>query len=420
MSRFARWLGPGLFLVILLAGGRAAVAQVAAAAALPPYKMVRTLEFVQDSIVNGDHAAMAMQRYLLTAIDDRLRHADAAVFDDPRNVDAALIYAMSGGNPDTFSMLAARDVDGRFDHRLTEALGAYFSGRPETAAEELRKAEPEFRDSTIGPYLTLVTANAIAHGDPKAALELFDWVRLLAPGTILEESALRRSISVASRAHMIAAGLVYAEAYARRFLHSPYAGQFADLFVGLVVDNDDKIGEDDVLAILTGMDEARQKEIFLRIARRAAIAGKTKLAEDAAGRAEKLAVSGDAVAGALADLYGGIASIPSANVDDAIAAIAAIPDASLSYRDRMLRHAAIAVGKAVIRPPRPGGEGADGADVSGRSIAANDSPPSLTPIPSKPRQVADTRIDPAQLGTFIGKRRAKLKEIDALLKGTVK
>src|ERR1700712_23356 len=68
---------------------------------LAPYKMLRSLQFVQDSVVLGDHSAEEMQRFMLSTLDDRLRSADKSVFDDVRNVDAALVYAMSGGNPAT-------------------------------------------------------------------------------------------------------------------------------------------------------------------------------------------------------------------------------------------------------------------------------------------------------------------------------
>lgn len=59
--------------------------------------MLRSLQFVQDSVVRGDHSAADMQRFLLTRIDKRLRTAAPSDFEDPRNVDAALIYTMSGG-----------------------------------------------------------------------------------------------------------------------------------------------------------------------------------------------------------------------------------------------------------------------------------------------------------------------------------
>src|SRR5687768_10187016 len=71
--------------------------------ALPPYKMLRSLQYIQDTIILGDHSATEMQSFLLAEIDKRLRSADLSDFDDPRNVDAAFIYAMSGGNPETLA-----------------------------------------------------------------------------------------------------------------------------------------------------------------------------------------------------------------------------------------------------------------------------------------------------------------------------
>src|SRR5689334_10649843 len=92
---------------------------------LPPFKMVRSLQSMQDEAIGGDAASNDMQTFMLSAIDKRLRAVDRSAFDDPRNVEAAMIYAMSGGNPATLAYLAARDIDGRFDNRLTDALNHY-------------------------------------------------------------------------------------------------------------------------------------------------------------------------------------------------------------------------------------------------------------------------------------------------------
>lgn len=415
----------GLGIAGLLAAWLAVTAAAAAAEppraddpSLPIYKLVRTLEYVQDSIVNGDHAAMEMQRFLLGQIDERLRHADEAVFEDPRNVDAALIYAMSGGNPATLVLLESRDVEGYFDHRLVSDLSNYFTGKPDAAAADLVAMEPDFRQTAIGAYLTLVTANAVAPAKPKEALKLFDWVRLLAPGSILEESALRRSITVASHAHLIREGMAYCDAYARRFLHSPYAGQFADLLVGLVVDNDNAVSRDDLMAVLAGMDVKRQRAVYLRIARQATIKGKRELAEDAARRARALPEEDDTPAPLLANLYAGISNLSTADVEAAMARIEAIPAAELSERDRRLRAAALAVGHAVTTLPDAASleqakraKLAASADARG---AAADDPPSQ-PIPSRPAVRKETGVDPARLASFVDEQRSRLKEIDALL-----
>lgn len=151
---------------------------------LAPYKMLRSLQFVQDSVVLGDHSAEEMQRFMLSTIDDRLRSADRSVFDDVRNVDAALVYTMSGGNPDTLEFLMARDVDGHFDNRVADVLRKYLSGKGLLIVKTLADTAKEYRDKKIGPYLSLVAANVMSAKDPKAALKLYDWARLTSPGRL--------------------------------------------------------------------------------------------------------------------------------------------------------------------------------------------------------------------------------------------
>ena len=191
-----------------------------------PYKLIRSLQFVQDAVVKGDHSAMEMQRYLLEVIDERLRAADQRVFDDPRNVDAALIYAMSGGNPETLDLLALQDKFGNFDNEVTTVLRAYLDGRAAQTKTTLEEIVSIYRDSVIGPYLALVAANVTAGMNDGSSLELFDWARLTAPGTLVEEAALRRSLFIATRKGLVDKALDYANRYARRFIKSPYAGLF--------------------------------------------------------------------------------------------------------------------------------------------------------------------------------------------------
>ncbi|RYE53480.1 MAG: chemotaxis protein, partial [Rhizobiaceae bacterium] len=119
----------------------------------PPYLLVRSLQTIQDKVIAGDIQSLEIQRYLLNEIDRRLRNIDMAVFEDPRNVDAALIFAMSGGNPETLDILAERDVEGNFDNRVTSILRRYLSGRGSTATKQLKDVVPEYRNTRIGPYL---------------------------------------------------------------------------------------------------------------------------------------------------------------------------------------------------------------------------------------------------------------------------
>jgi chemotaxis protein MotC len=319
---------------------------------LEPYRMLRSLQFVQDTVVRGDHSAAEMQRFMLGTIDERLRTADPKVFQDPRNVDAALIYAMSGGNPATLEFLVARDIDGNFDNRVSDALRKYLSGKGTLIAKTLGDVATEYKNEKIGPYLALVAGNVTLTTDPVAALKFYDWARLTAPGTIVEEAALRRSLAVAVDAKNVEKASLYANGYARRFLYSPYASQFADLFVRFVVEHYDVLKPDDIEATLGYMDTDRRREVYLRIAREAAIAGRKPLATMAAEQAKLLSGTEEG-ADALAKLYGSLVKVPTENVDDAMATLMQVPEEALSPRDRALRRAAETVAKEVLRKPEP-------------------------------------------------------------------
>lgn len=321
--------------------------------ALEPYKLVRSLQFVQDAVVQGDHSAMEMQRFLIGVIDSRLRQADQSVFDDPRNVDAALIYAMSGGNPATLDILAIKDKFGNFDNEVTTVLRAYLNGRAAKTQTELSEVVKIYRDTEIGPYITLVAANVMAALNDSSALQLFDWARLTAPGTLVEEAALRRSLFIAAQKNMVDEALHYAQLYARRFINSPYAGQYADLVVDLVLLNYEKVGDEGLSEILSFMDRPRKREIYLRIARKAAITGLRELAVFASDRAEALLGVNDKTPQAMAELYSGMAKIPTDGVDAVLQSINALSGARLSRRDRALREAAKVVASEVVKKPVP-------------------------------------------------------------------
>lgn len=317
----------------------------------PPYKMVRTLQAVQDSVIAGNLDDLDMQRFLLGEIDKRLRSSDPSVFDDTRNVDAALIYAMSGGNPSTLDILADRDVAGNFDNRITSILRRYLNGKGGTALKQLKEVIPEYRNTEIGPYLELIGANALTEKDEATALKYFDWARLEAPGSIVEEAALRRSLAITSRKGDTARALPYVRRYARRFMGSPYASQFADIFVGLALDHQDALPPAEITEMLSLVERKRQREIYLRLARRAAIFGNKKLADFAAGEARRLSEPGDASQLALADLYSSLVNIPTDGIEDVLNQLDSISDEKLSPKDRFLRDAAQIVAEEVVGPP---------------------------------------------------------------------
>lgn len=397
---------------------------------LQPYKMLRSLQFVQDSVVLGDHSAAEMQRFMLGTIDERLRTVDPSVFDDERNVDAALTYVMSGGNPQTLEFLVAHDTNGYFDNRVTDVLRKYLSGKGLLAANTLVETAKEYHDKKIGPYLSLIGGNVLIASKPVDALALYDQARLEAPGTIVEEAALRRSVAICVETNLVDKGLEYSQRYVRRYLHSPYASQFADLFVKLVVAHDHDVKPEDVVDILAFMDDARQREVYLRIARAAAIAGKSELARVAVGQVQRLSAGTDNTFGQLAGLYGGMANIPTDAIEKATRDISDIADGQLTPRDQALQQAARSVAEQVLRAPDAASltqasnpntaneeiTSQQGVAAAAAQLGASPAPvgSSLAMTPASDGAKAQKEAD-SLFSSYVTTSRSKLDEIDGIL-----
>ena len=317
---------------------------------LPIYKLVRSLEDVQDKIVAGDLKAADMQRFMISMIDRRLRTATPEDFNDLRNVDAAMIYAMSGGNPATLDSLISHDARGNFDTRLTNALLMYLGGKGGSANKTLDEIVPEYRSTAIGPYLALVAANVVMQKKPDIALKYFDWARLALPGSIVEEAALRRSLIITVKQNNIESSIRFARLYLSRFPNSPYAAQVAEQVVTLIDAHYDKIGNDRIAQTLIWLDAPRRQDVYLRVARKAAVTGRFDFAHWAAGNALALSEGRDDNPAKLAQLYLNLSNVPTADIAEVKSAFANIPDEILGPDERRLRDAGAFILSEVERP----------------------------------------------------------------------
>ena len=374
--------------------------------ALQPYQMVRSLQLIQDRIANGDSAAMPMQRKLLEMIDERLRKTGIDVFKNERNFRALLMYAMSGGNPRTVTELLAKAQISPADKALARGVMGYINGRPADATEALRSVDPLAEEPELGAFLALVKGSVLTSENPARALSSFDQARLLAPGTLIEEGALRRSLALAAQMEDTGRFLRDSNQYIRRFLHSPYAGQFADSFVAGIVKLRPAVKLDAIAAVVSDMDAEHGRFIYLRLARAATLAGQTTLAVFASKRAEPPA--GVMPSDPRAGLYASIASITSANVGEIIGKLQAIDPQRLSESDQQLRDAALRIAREVTaRPPAPKGTMVHAPEIAVDERAALPASGNLDP---KPDMAAAKATE-----TLVSQTRQQLQSIDKLL-----
>jgi chemotaxis protein MotC len=422
----------GAFAATILAG-IAALPAAASAFELEPYQMIRSLELVQDRIANGDEAAMPMQRKLLEMIDARLRSASADTFKDDRNFNALLLYAMSGGNPATIEAVVARLGTEAPRAALGAAMLGYVRGRPHDASEALKDIDPLAQTPELGAFLALVKGSVMSADDPKGALGLFDTARLLAPGTLVEEAALRRTIMVALRLKDSERFLRASEQYVRRFLHSPYASQFADAFVDGIVTLHGTVDMEKIANTVDEMDADRKKAIYLRLARKSAIAGLRDLTAFAARMADVQDDPGSKASDPRVLLYSSIAGLTSGSIGAVATQLKSIDRSRLSADDRELLDAASAIAREVTAQPTVAAAAAASPSAP-KNVAAGTAPVEMatSASPTVPAGTAGPASTPALAGgsaqpaaetlaatpNIMDRTRKKLAAIDELLKET--
>jgi len=400
-------------------------------AGLQPYQIVRSLELVQDRLAGGDHASQPMQRKLLEMIDARFATREGSRFENELNRRALLVYAMSGGNPVTVEAALARLGRDDPSRKLGESILFYVNGKPKQAIDAFASVDPMTYTADIAMYLALVKGSILSEAEPGQALALLDRARLLAPGTLVEEAALRRSVAVAARLGNADRFLRLSEQYVRAYLRSPYASQFADAFVAGVVALNVTIDRQAVTDIAALMEPEQEKVVYLRIARRAAIDGLIDFAAFAATRAE--GVKDDP----RAELYASLSSVTSGSVEDVLHRLSRIDRSRLSESDRQLLDAASAVAREMsvapagstppqekpepapaVRPVAPEPPAAAAAGTSGHD-AVQPVQAQAVPVAASARRDSgksvDTTADRAE--AMVVDTRAKLADIDRLLKG---
>lgn len=372
---------------IALALTGALIGAASASSALQPFQMIRSLQLVQDRIANGDHAALPMQRKLLEMIDERMRNATPEDLADQRNLSALLVYAMSGGNPVTLD-LALSKLDAENPSKpLADALRAYLGGNFQAARDVLATVSPVTLDDHA-PFVALVKGTVLSNDEPDAALANLDTARLLAPGTLVEEAALRRSLLIAVSASRPDVFARTSSAYVRRFLRSPYASQFAEAFVSGLAAMHASLDAGEMADILAWMTPEQAETIALRMSRQAAIANDPVMI----AFAERLATR-EAAQDPRALLHSNLGGVATPQVADTLTTLQSIDRSRLSEGDRALLDAATDIAQTVVDRP--------------------DIPQAATAIPAAidPETTSDT-------DSYISSTRAKLDAIDRLLEGS--
>ena len=337
------------FPILALLGLASLAAAPAASQNAPPFAMLRTLQMLQEQVAHGDAAAQAAQSQLMTHMAERFLAADPEVWRAPRNARAAVLFVLSGGKPAVVrSILAKATMPSDMDRLIKGAL-AYGEGNDAEARELLGPIDARSLPSMLGGHLALVQATLLSDQDHEKAGKLFDLARLLVPGTLVEEAALRRQIFTLAGPETFDRFVSLSRQYVRRFRTSVYAENFKQRLTAaaIALAASDDVGRLSKLdSVLTELPAAEQLAFNLAVAKAAVVQGKAMAARYAAEKAATLAAD-QSSDGARSKLYASAALIVSEDSGKGEQALWAIDRSRLSPQDAELRDAAMAVARGV-------------------------------------------------------------------------
>ena len=364
-----------------------------------PVEWVRTLQLLQDRVAAGSMAAHESQPLVIARINADLQTAAPAVWTDPHNVRAAIVFALSGGGPAILRRLTTQGGLGEPEATLARGALAYVEGREAEANRLLRDVDTAPLPLTLAGAIGLTQASLTVTENPIRAIALLDRVRLLLPGTLTEEGALRREIFTVGQLGDMKKFETLAIQYLRRFPHSIYAGNFRQRLafqlmrfdVGHNVDHFATLNR-----ILAELGTDSRRDLYLLIARTAIQEGKTASALLAADKALALCAPGSLDA-MQARLYRAAAEIVNLTTfQSGLRTLRSLDRTKLPSGDVVLLDAALATAEAI-----------------GRGLSGRPAPPEADAATATPQAAADPAGAAASL---IPKAQAMIDQIDLLLR----
>ncbi len=203
-------------------GSSAAERSFAVGAVRQPFHAVRTLSVLQERVAQGDETAFAMQREVVQEIAAELKAFSPTVWRSQRNREALIKYALSGGDPEQLRVVLTQKYFEAAEMPLAEGSLAYAEGQRTQALRHLEKVDVFALPPSLAGHVALVKALVLANTDLARVIVLADEARLLSPGTLVEETALRLAMEGAAARADRAKFEALASRYFRRFPRSPY------------------------------------------------------------------------------------------------------------------------------------------------------------------------------------------------------
>ena len=339
--------------LLLLLTTPPAVAQTTNGSDKKPFELVRELQIFQDQAVLKSKNARAQQTDLLAKVAAQLTKFDASAWADRRNARAAVIYVLSGGDPRVLSKLLGSGAALGVDDQLVKGALAYGERRDTEATQLLDGVDVETLDRSVGGHVALVRALLVAKSDQRKAIALLDRARIIAPGTMVEEAALRRQAILAAKVGDLDAFEALSSQYFRRFASSIFERSFERQFAKEVVSKSyaaDAKRLPKLEKLLRGLSEMQRRETCLAIAEEGIAVADVEIVRFAA-RLAGMDAKAQPLEAMRMLLFEAAAVVATPDHEQGRMALRLVDKSKLGAREEGLLYAATAVADEISRPP---------------------------------------------------------------------
>jgi chemotaxis protein MotC len=375
--------------LLLLLATPPAVAQTTNGSDKKPFELVRELQIFQDQAVLKSKNARAQQTDLLAKVAAQLTKFDASAWADRRNARAAVIYVLSGGDPRVLSKLLGSGAALGVDDQLVKGALAYGERRDNEATQLLDGVDVETLDRSVGGHVALVRALLVAKSDQRKAIALLDRARIIAPGTMVEEAALRRQAILAAKVGDLDAFEALSSQYFRRFASSIFERSFERQFAKEVVSKSyaaDAKRLPKLEKLLRGLSEMQRRETCLAIAEEGIAVADVEIVRFAA-RLAGMDAKAQPLEAMRMLLFEAAAVVATPDHEQGRMALRLVDKSKLGAREEGLLYAATAVADEISRPPSL----AQGAEQAQAPAGEQDSSVNSSAITAA--QAAIARVD---------------------------
>jgi chemotaxis protein MotC len=232
-----------------------------------PVDLVQELLNGQDRIAQGDRSALEAQNSIAERVAAGFEALALDTWLSPRNARALITYTLSGGDPRFLSRAAPQVLKSGLSASLIDGAVAYAMGEREAAKKLLGSVELRTLPPLLVAPVALAQAATVGEERSGAILAILDEARLLAPGTLAEEAALRRSVGILTRSGVVTEAIAMLSKYLWRFGGSVHADSVVSHAVSAIA-RLPRIAEQivGVTSSLKGIEQDLRNEIWLAIA----------------------------------------------------------------------------------------------------------------------------------------------------------